>query len=541
MPVKFKEAPRKAPKPLRTVLKKVEVEKARHARKAPAPDRVAFREAEVVAALCRRSFYQFVKEFWHTVVPERPDWNWHLKVLCDEMQALAERVFRGEAKAYDLVVNISPGTTKSTIMSVMFTAWVWTRMPSARVIGASYAFPLAMDLSRKCRDVITSEKYRECFPGVVLRDDQNTKGYFANTAGGYRYAVGVNGSVLGMHGHFIVVDDPLDPNEALSVADLATANHWIKETLSSRKVDKVVTPTVLVMQRLHHDDPTALFLARKKVRHVCLPAEIDRADPDDVAHVKPAELVHHYSPDGLMDPKRLSRQALADAKENGEAYYAAQFLQRPVPKGGLMFDCRRLRYGAPPPLKEFEKLVRYWDKAGTLRGGAFTVGTLIGKHGSGRFWVLDVVREQLDSGARELLILRTAQQDGRNVVVGVEQEPGSGGKESAEATVAMLAGFTVKVDRVDASTGGKVARADPWSVQVNNGNVSLPEPDQAAWVRGWVDEHRHFPNSRYKDQVDSASGGFALVHKRVRRVGALRYRTEEARRRLDELRALAGR
>src|SRR5262249_54420238 len=41
--------------------------------------------------------------------------------------------------------------------------------------------------------------------------------------------------------------------------------------------------------------------------------------------------------------------------------------------------------------------------------------------------------------------------------VGVEQEPGSGGKESAEATIRNLAGFRVFADKV---TGSKEVRAE---------------------------------------------------------------------------------
>jgi hypothetical protein len=84
-------------------------------------------------------------------------------------------------------------------------------MPSARIITGSFSERLALDLSRKSRDVVMSEKYHELFPEIELREDQNTKGYFVNTKGGIRYAVGVGGSVIGMHAHFLIPDDPIDP------------------------------------------------------------------------------------------------------------------------------------------------------------------------------------------------------------------------------------------------------------------------------------------------------------------------------------------
>jgi predicted phage terminase large subunit-like protein len=88
-------------------------------------------------------------------------------------------------------------------------------------------------------------------------------------------------------------------------------------------------------------------------------------------------------------------------------------------------------------------------------------------------------------------------------MVFVEQEPGSGGKESAEATIRNLAGYNVYADR---PTGDKVSRADPLSVQVNNGNVQIIA---AEWNYAYIEELRNFPLGHYKDQVDASSGSFA--------------------------------
>jgi len=46
------------------------------------------------------------------------------------------------------------------------------------------------------------------------------------------------------------------------------------ETLPSRKVDKAVTPLILIMQRLHQDDPTGYLMAKGKdnIRQIVLPA-----------------------------------------------------------------------------------------------------------------------------------------------------------------------------------------------------------------------------------------------------------------------------
>lgn len=484
-------------------------------------------ENELIASICRDSFFEFVKEFWHCVVAEQPVWNWHIEYLCNELQTIAERVFKDEAKEYDLVTNIPPGTTKSTIMSVMYPAWIWTRMPSARFIGASHSDNLSLDLSIKCRDIIKSDKYRACYPEIQLREDQDTKTKFQNTKGGYRYAVGVSGSVIGMHAHFIVLDDPIDALKATSAAEIKKVNYWIDNQLSNRKVSKSVSVMILVMQRLHQEDPTTLFLKRKKIKHICLPAE--RSEK-----ISPPELRKYYTKLGgrLLDPVRLTHENLAEEKRKGQYYYSSQFMQDPVPLGGGMFKVKRVKPGRVPT--SFKKVVRYWDKGGTAGGGAFTVGTKMGLDFDGRFWVLDVIRTQLDSFEREALMQRTAQADGKAVKIGLEQEPGSGGKESAESSVRRLAGYSVTVQRAAGTAagglGGKVERADPFSVQMNAGNVYIPDYfwnetiqdwKEGTWVLEWLDEHRYFPNSKYKDQVDSSSGAFSLCYSPVVRVGGM--------------------
>lgn len=482
----------------------------------------SFSEVDLVRSICEESFFEFLKEFWDVIIPEKPIWNWHIEYMCDQLQQMAERVFRNEPKRYDLIVNISPGSTKSTIASVAFPVWTWTRMPTARHICGSHAFDLGMDLSRKCRDIIQETErpdnkpsFQDCWPHLQLREDQNTKGYFANIQGGMRKSVTVGGkSPVGFHGHFLIIDDPIDPQKVLSDAEIKNANDWMNETLPSRKVAKDITPMILIMQRLHQNDPTGNRLARGddsgKVKHVSLPA--DMLEGYDV---KPRFLRRRYV-DGLMDAERMPREVLKEARSQlGEFGYSGQYGQNPVPLGGSMFKTDRIVIDDPPDKTRLKQRVRFWDKAGTAGGGAYTVGALLAVDRDGRYWVLDVVRGQWDSNERERVIEQTAQLDGPKVIIGLEQEPGSGGKESAESTVRRLAGYRVRVDR---PTGAKEWRADPFSSQVNGNNVSMKKAD---WNSSFLEELRFFPASTYKDQVDASSGAFNMLANVKKKVGAL--------------------
>jgi predicted phage terminase large subunit-like protein len=478
------------------------------------------------AELCRRSFFHFMKEFWGEISPEEPKWNWHIPYLCGELQQIAERVARREPAEYDLIINIPPGTTKSTTCTVMFPTWCWTNWPWMQFIAASYSGALSLEHSVKSRDIVKSEKFSRLFPGMSVKLDKDTKTNFAiiyedkegkPNVGGSRFATSVGGSVTGFHGHILIVDDPLNPEQAVSTIELQKANDWLDQTLSTRKIDKAIVPTILIMQRLHQNDPTGHFLEKgktdgKKIRHICLPGELNGFRE----FLKPESLADYYI-EGMLDPVRMPLNVLEDMEINlGQYGYAAQVGQNPVPAGGGMFKVDMFPLMEPNWLHPNMILstVRYWDKAGTEGGkGAMTSGTKMHLLRNKKFCISDVKSGRWGTDEREAIIRSTAEADGPRVEVWVEQEPGSGGKESAQSTIRNLAGFRVFAER---PTGDKVYRADPYSVQVNSGNVILLK---GPWNSLFIEEHKYFPVGKLKDMVDSSSGAFTkLALRKVARV-----------------------
>jgi predicted phage terminase large subunit-like protein len=206
----------------------------------------------------------------------------------------------------------------------------------------------------------------------------------------------------------------------------------------------------------------------------------------------------------LLFPERFSRETVdRDKKVMGSMAIAGQFQQRPTPRTGGFFAWQNIEIvNAAPKLR---KIVRYWDKAGTDGGGAWTAGVKLGRGEDGCFYVLDVVRGQWSAAPREKAIRATAELDGKPVEIWIEQEPGSGGKESAESTVKSLAGFKIQAER---ATGDKAVRAEPYAVQVEAGNVKLVRGD---WNQAFIDEHKSFPVGKFKDQIDAAGGAFNKV------------------------------
>lgn len=315
---------------------------------------------QAVAETCRESFFYFVKTFWTVIIKEEPVYNWHIESLCQELQELSVYIVNRQEKPYDLIINIPPGTTKSTITTIMFPAWLWTQDATLRIITNSYSMDLSIEHSTKSRDIITSDKFRRLFPEVVLRRDKSAKSSYENTATGARYTTSTGGTITGKHAHIIINDDPLNPSQAASEADRATANEHTK-TLASRKVDKKNTPTITIMQRLHELDVTGYILAKKgeKVRHICLPAEL-------TDNVKPAKYRDKYI-DGLLDPVRLSREVLEEQRTDlGSRGYAGQYEQNPVADGGNIVKKEWFKYISPSDFSRMhgsEPIIFFLDTA----------------------------------------------------------------------------------------------------------------------------------------------------------------------------------
>lgn len=492
-------------------------------------DAVENRVAELRAEKCRRSFAYFVKEFWAEIDAEPLIWNWHLDVLCHEIEQVYRRVFARLPKLYDLIINVPPGTSKSKIVTIMGPVWGWLNDPTLKTINGSYSGDLSLEHADAARDLIKSLRFEVYFPNLKVRPDKDTKGsyqilYSAGEGrwrlGGSRYAASVGGAVTGMHAHVLNVDDPLNPKKAASDTELKQTNHWMEQTLPTRKVDKKVTPLILVMQRLHEKDPTGQLLTKrdagkKKIRLICLPGEIK--DQKTAAKVSPPCLKFFYT-DQLLDTQRLDNDVLKELMADlGQYGYAAQILQAPAPPGGGMFKVENFKFADKEKVLDFlvTDVVRYWDNAGTdaseNANACWTAGVKMGKLVPNNpfmcdFIVLDVVRGQWASEEREKHKKLTAELDGVEVKIYVEQEPGSSGKDVATATVVNMAGFAVYPET---SSGDKVRRADPFSVQVNWGRVLLV---RAPWNTDFVAELASFPNGRTKDQVDAAGGAFNKIH-----------------------------
>ena len=161
-----------------------------------------------------------------------------------------------------------------------------------------------------------------------------------------------------------------------------------------------------------------------------------------------------------------------------------------------------------PSFSNDTQIVRFWDLAGSEPTQSnpdpdWTVGCL-GAFDNGVFYILDIRRIRAKGDKVEKFIRATAAEDGPEIPIMMEQEPGSAGKNLIDQYARyVLPGYNFTGQR---ATGDKVTRAKPLSAAVANGNVRLI---RAAWNTDFLDEVSSFPEARvHDDQVDATVHAF---------------------------------
>ena len=510
---------------------------------------LVFHEDKIKAEKCRRSFYYFVQQFIGELIPGDVILNWHIKFLCDLLERYAFRIIARLPAESDLIINIIPGSTKSTVCSQLLPAWCWAAVlpdeneyseayekkrakgelrpdiegdPEKRIYGGFMRFggvsfneKAALANAMKHKMIVESDKYKLYFPELRIKRDASAISNFWNSQGGQRWSVGINGGVTGQHFDCQLVDDPMDPKASASELKTSGANEYIDETLSSRCTDINVTVMIVIMQRLASLDTTGHLLSKEKknpdirpIERICLPITYQE-------YIKPEICKDYYhAQNGYFDPIRRDKKAIARQRASLGPYGASgQLDQIPIQRGQGLFNADNIVEDVPvPPLYLIAETIRYWDKAATQGGGDFSCGTLMHrmkKNYDGPQYIVEHKRRgQWGSTKRNIKIRKTAEQDakkfGTNVINWIEQEPGSGGKESAEITVKELAGFRVKTETKQ-SQGSKEARAEPYADQVEAGNVGFCTGE---WNTVALEEMALAPRGAHNDTWDSGAGAF---------------------------------
>lgn len=454
-----------------------------HAQRAQARD--------AIHADCRKNVYFFFRAMFAILAPGQPFIDArHFRVIATALQ----KVVAGEIKR--LAIAVPPRHGKSVLGTVVLPAWLLGQDPRLKIICASYADVLAKGFATQSRDLMRAAAFQATFPGTTLAQGGSALEELRTTQKGYRLATSVGGVVTGKGADFIVVDDPLKAIEASSENARQSVFDWMTQSLMSRFDKPTEGRMIVIMQRLHQDDPIGRLMAQGGWTLLELPGEAWKRQELDLGGGK----VWTFEPGDLLFPERFKHEDLKLLKEElGEAGYNAQILQRPLPPDGNLFKMSWFRqYDEPPARKALERVIQSLDPA-FMDGetNAYTVCTTWGIAGR-KLYLLDVLRRRMKFP--ELVASVLTERKKHKAAQVIVENAGVGQILIQELEKHQYPDYWLLHHTPDAS---KLARAEGQTAKIERGRVHLPK--SAPWLEAFEQEVALFPHSKYADQVDSLS------------------------------------
>ena len=502
------------------------------------------------AEMVRRDLRLFTWYMWPETDGSTPlEWNWHLDEICKAMQ----QVFNREIQY--LVVNVPPGTMKSTIVSVMYSAWAWLpgNDPEYSQLCVSGAGRVAERDSVKVRDnLITSQRYtrllyalsavheplhvNKCWPWK-MSVGQKAKLYYTNSSGGARRAITSRSKYTGLRGDIILFDDPYDVDDVISGDHerIAERMQELRSTfvnkMMSRRNNESSDPVVLIMQRLHEQDLSAYlmetYIDDPKAKFLVFPMEYDPeiGSPYD-PRTQEGELL-------FRDSKRFTRdkiaKTLAEMASTGLDQGPAQYGQRPVAGSGGIFKVGFFTHGydwepywqTNPRIPTRGRRILSVDPTNTAKSHSDSaVWTMWLEDHTGTDWLVDAEEKKAEL---PLLISTTfdiIQRNKPSIVLIEAEGNGLALILAVREAFPYLSLYELKPSR---EKGFKIIRAANTADRWETGRVRVPfnAPYSARMRRQFLS----FPRSRNDDWVDSASQ--YITWKKTNRDGVFQYRTSD--------------
>jgi predicted phage terminase large subunit-like protein len=453
----------------------------------------------IADARLRKDLHSFTRRAFEVVSPgETLHVNWHIEAMTHQL----DQVRLGNLRR--LIITIPPRNLKSITTSVAFPAFLLGHDPSKKIICVSYSADLAVKHAADFRTLMESEVYKRVFPETRISSRKNTELETLTTQRGFRYATSVGGTLTGRGGNVVILDDPMNPKQAMSETSRATVHAWFKQTLLSRLNMKTEDAIVVVMQRLHVDDLVGTLLEQGGWEHLDIPA----IAPGPQRIPLGGERYYDRKAGEILDPVREPEHVLDELKAAmGTMDFSAQYLQRPVPLEGNLIKRSWLRFGPLPAEKKHgDLLVISWDTAmSETELSDYSVATVWHAQGDYKY-LLDVVRCRFNYPdlKRNALVLRQRWPNATTLI----EEKGSG-----ISLIQDLRRQQVSVIGIKPETD-KTTRLFATQPQFESGSVFFP--NDAPWLDDLVAELLAFPGGKHDDQVDSLSQALTWIEKKRR-------------------------
>lgn len=456
--------------------------------------------SDVVAALTRLDFAFFLRRaFGELGGIDAYSHNWHIDAIIHQLDLIRE----GENRR--LLVTMPPRHLKSRIISIAWVAWMLGHNPALSFLCVSYGQELSEDYASDCLKIMQCHWYRETFPNTVIK--RSAIADIRTTEGGRRMATSVEGKTTGFGADFIIVDDPMKGQDAMSQAARDKVTRWFDETLSQRLNNQMFGSIIVVMQRLHEGDLVGVLKERESWRELCLPAIATHDEDIPLTRGR----VYHRREGCALHPARLPLAELLRKMAENPYVFASQFQQQPVPSHGNMIERPWLQEYDPASVDLAQgQIVMSLDTASKDNPfndwSVILTALVVGK----RVYVLDVFRARLQFNPLKGRVIELARLHGAKVLLIEDASSGTALVQSLQADEP--AGVPSPIGR--RPEGDKIARVMNISSMIMSGRLFLPA--RAHWLGEFTGELLGFPSSRHDDQVDALSQLLIWVQERDR-------------------------
>lgn len=286
--------------------------------------------------------YEFVRGAWTTIDSSDFLDHWAIEALCRHLEA----VTRGWSTR--LLANYPPRCAKTNVTSICWPIWTWlqrertvTSGPQVRFLCASYGDTLSLQNANAMRQLLESPWFREHWGDRLgLRADQNSKSDYANKFGGKRVSTSIHGSLIGLGGDIIIVDDPHNTERVESAPERESSARGWRELSTTRLNDPKRSAIVVIMQRLHEEDVSGVILSSQhsgEWSHLMLPMRYDpqRHCVTYMGEIAPFWEDPRHDDGELLWPDRFGEKEVENLEVNLGPYMASGRLQQsPEPVGG---------------------------------------------------------------------------------------------------------------------------------------------------------------------------------------------------------------
>ena len=280
----------------------------------------------VLQALLANNLTSFTEFAFGAVRPDvRFKPNWHFEAVTEKLSQVA----CGDVRR--LIITLPPRTLKSLCASVALPAWFLGRYPWERVVVVSYSDFLARTHANDFRRLVNDPVYRDTFPAMRL--DRDTDREIMTTKRGKRIATSIEGTLTGLGGNLIIIDDPLKLGDAMSEVGAGSDHRVVSLDFAFAGDDKKAARIVLVMQRVHQDDLAGYLQEQGGFEVLNLPAIAQRNETYELGDGRP----YTRQKGELLHPEHEPAHVLAELKrEMGPIAFSAQYQQSPIPPGGTI-------------------------------------------------------------------------------------------------------------------------------------------------------------------------------------------------------------